>query len=165
MFKQLRHDILQTLSFLFSDRLANRMARIFSRKFIEQVRTSATDEFLELLLGAMSLAFNLSRMYRKNIRDFTAKYVFATADGSVGTTARFENGKMYVDEHPADQWTARVQFANAAALRRFLLGQQSQDILNSILANEVQVSGNLNYVYKFSFMARSLDRRLGGEAS
>ena len=38
---------------------------------------------------------------------------------------------------------------------------RDQDILNSLLANDVEVDGNLNYVYKFGFMARDLGHRLG----
>jgi hypothetical protein len=157
---QLRPQALRTLSFLFSDGLANRMTHLFSRKLVEQIRTCATDDFLEALFKAMDLAFCLSRSYRENIRDFSARYVFTTADGAVGVTAWFDDGEMHVDSKAAKEWTVHVQFTDAAALRRFLLGK-SQDILDSILANEVQVHGNINYIYKFGFMARDLQRRLG----
>jgi hypothetical protein len=45
-------------------------------------------------------------------------------------------------------------------LRAFLLSK-NQDILDSVLANTVEVDGNLNYIYKFGFMVRDLIRRLG----
>jgi hypothetical protein len=54
----------------------------------------------------------------------------------------------------------RVRFTDGAALRRFLFAED-QDILDSLLANEVELTGNLNYIYKFGFMARDLQRRLG----
>lgn len=160
MFMQLRNKVLSALSFLLSDGLAQRVSKLFTRRFVEQVRTSATDDFLELLLKAMNLAFCLSRAYRRELRDFAAKYVFATSDGKVGATARFYDGHMHVDEEPSEDFTVRVRFKDANALRRFLFGKK-QDILASVLANEVKVEGNINYVYKFGFMARELERHLG----
>ena len=56
--------------------------------------------------------------------------------------------------------TVTITFKDSAAVRRFLLSKD-QDILSSIMANEVEVDGNLNYVYKLGFMARDLTRRLG----
>ena len=41
------------------------------------------------------------------------------------------------------------------------LFSRDQDILDSLLANDVELDGNLNYIYKFGFMARDLGRRLG----
>jgi hypothetical protein len=159
--QRLRDPALQALSIVFSDSLAKRTAKLLSRRFLEQVRTSATDEFLELLLRSMDLAFLLSRSYRmSHLRDFSAKYVFTTADSSVGATARFNRGAMHVDDAPAEDWTVRVRFTDGAALRRFLFAED-QDILDSLLANEVELTGNINYVYKFGFMARDLQRRLG----
>jgi hypothetical protein len=53
-----------------------------------------------------------------------------------------------------------VTFKDPAALRRFLFSRD-QDVLARILANEIAVDGNLNYVYKFGFMVRDLVHRLG----
>jgi len=73
----------------------------------------------------------LSRSYREdNLEGFRARYVFATSDGKVGTTARFENGDMKVFEEAADDFTVRVRFKDAAALRRFLFAE-NQDVLKS----------------------------------
>lgn len=159
--QRLRDPALQALSFVLSASLAKRTAKLLSRRFVEQVRTTATDEFLELLLHSMDLAFLLSRSYRmSHLRNFSAKYVFTTADGSAGATARFDRGAMQVDDAPAEDGTVRVRFTDGAALRRFLFAED-QDILDSLLANEVELTGNLNYIYKFGFMARDLQRRLG----
>jgi hypothetical protein len=158
---RLRAPALQALSFVLSASLAKRTVKLLSRRFVEQIRTSATDEFLELLLHSMDLAFLLSRSYRmSHLRNFSAKYVFTTGDGSAGATARFDRGAMHVDDAPAKDWTVRVRFTDGAALRRFLFAED-QDILDSLLANEVELTGNLNYIYKFGFMAHDLQRRLG----
>jgi hypothetical protein len=86
--------------------------------------------------------------------------VFTTADGKLAATARFDNGDMHVDTKAASDWTVRVKFTDAAALRRFLFAT-GQDILGSILDNDVELDGNVNYVYKLGFMARDLEHRLG----
>lgn len=133
-----------------------------------------TDKFLELLLKGMEGAFSASKNriisaffdkfegYHKNIEGFNGRYLFRTSDNRVAASAIFENGDMDVREDAIDDWNVRVTFKNAAALRDFLFSQD-QDILNSILANEVEVDGNLNYIYKFGFMARDIKKRLGLE--
>jgi len=156
---KIKDQALKALSFVFSDRIANRITRVFSRRLTGQIRDGATDDLLELLLRGMAMAFLLSRSFRDNIRGFSAKYVFTTADGAVGATARFDGKSMHVDHKAADDWTVRVCFKDAAGLRRFLFGN-NQDVLESVLANDVEIDGNLNYIFKFGFLARDLERRL-----
>lgn len=160
MATKIKDHALKALSFMFSDRIANRVTRVFSRRLVEQIRDRATDDLLELLLDGMALAFLVSRSYRSNITGFSGRYVFATEDGPVGATAWFDGKRMHVAHRPSDDWTVRVRFKNAAGLRRFLFGK-NQDILDSILANDVEMDGNVNYIFKFGFMARDLERRLG----
>jgi hypothetical protein len=108
----------------------------------------------------MDMAFAVSRSFRKNIENFKGCYVFQTEDGAIKNSATFKNGDMEVFERVREDWDVRVTFKNSGALRAFLFSK-NQDILNSILKNEVDVDGNLNYIYKFGFMARDLMRRLG----
>ena len=56
----------------------------------------------------------------------------------------------------------KVEFADAGALNTFLFSK-SQDILDSLLDNTVKVEGNVNFIFKFGFMARDLGHRLGVE--
>lgn len=161
MLKALRRRVLRALSYVFSDGLSKRLSRVFSRKLVEQIRTRTTDDFLGMLLRGMDLAFALSRSYRKNnLERFRARYVFATSDGKVGATAQFEDGDMKIFDGAADDFTVRVRFKDAASLRRFLFAEK-QDVLDSLLNNEVELDGNVNYIYKFGYMARDLERRLG----
>lgn len=161
---KIREQALKALSFVFSDRVANRATRVFSRRLLEQIRDRATDDLLDLLLHGMAMAFLLSRSFRDNIRGFSAKYVFTTENDKVGVSAWFDGKVMHVDDKPAEDWTVRVRFKDAAGLRRFLFGK-NQDILDSILANDVEMDGNINYIFKFGFMARDLERRLGLRAA
>ena len=148
------------LSHIMPDPLANWTIRRFSRPIIRELSGAATDRFLELLLRSMDLAFVLCKSFRRNIESFNARYVFTTGDGEVDVTADFSDADMRVYDHAKDEFNVRVTFSDPSALRRFLFGKD-QDILNSLLANEVEVNGNLNYLYKFGFMAKDLGRRLG----
>lgn len=160
MMTKIRRTGLRVLAAALSEHAAENMARLMSRELVEQLRTRATDDFLELLLKAMDAAFCLSRSYRKHIENFAAIYVFTTADGKIAATMSFADGEVEVEEGAADDFTVRVTFVDGAALRRFLFAEH-QDILQSILASEVEVAGNVNYVYKFGYMARDLQRRMG----
>ncbi len=78
----------------------------------------------------------------------------------MAAAATFKDGDMKVHEEAVDDWNVCITFKDAAALNAFIFSRD-QDILDSLLANDVEVDGNLNYVYKFGFMARDLGRRLG----
>ena len=108
----------------------------------------------------MDLAFCLWPDYRRNIRDFEGRYLFRTADHSVTASAFFGDGEMHVRREEIPSWNVCITFRNASALRDFLFSR-NQDILDSLLKNEVEVQGNLNYIFKFGFMARDLFHRLG----
>ena len=144
------------------------LVKAFCRKLLKQLPGEVTDKFLELLLGGMDLAFLVWPGYSKNIEGFKGRYLFKTREIEtdrpvVDAAVTFENGDMKVDREPEDdpdKWDVRVTFKDAAALRDFMFSRD-QDILNSLLANDVEVDGNLNYVYKFGFMARDLGHRLG----
>jgi hypothetical protein len=138
---------------------------------IESLSGSIADWTLENLLDAMKLAFEASNAfpaallnlqgYHANIEGFNAVYAFATEDGAVRSAAMFKDGEMVVERDPdLDKWDIRVNFKDVDALWRFIFSGGS-DIVDSVLANDVQVYGNLNYLFKFGFMARDLKERLG----
>jgi hypothetical protein len=160
MSSSLRRSVLKPIPHVLGDRLGETLARVFSGSLKNQILGAVTDKFLELLLEGMDLAFCLSSSYRRNIDNFRARYAFRTADDMVGASALFADGNMIVLMKAADDWDTRVTFKDAAAFRRFIFSKD-QDILDSLLRNEVEVDGNLNLLYKFGFMARDLARRLG----
>lgn len=156
----LRKFALRFVSAVSPEGTQNSLVRRFSKPLAEELCGKVTDDFLELLLRGMDLSFCLSKGYRENIRDFEGTYVFRTDDGQVGCSAVFHDGTMEVDRGLQSAYQVRVSFKDPKALWRFLLAE-NQDILDSILANEVEVEGNLNYIYKFGFMVRDLQHRLG----
>jgi hypothetical protein len=132
----------------------------FSRRLADQLHGEVTNDFLELLLRGMAAAFLFSEDYRENIQGFTGTYVFRTADGRVDRSAVFRDGQMEIENAAPPACDVCISFKDAKALQRFLLAE-NQDILDSILANDVEVEGNLNYIYRFGFLVRDLQQRLG----
>jgi hypothetical protein len=151
---------LRAASSALPDRFHDSLVRLFSRPLAEQLYGKITGDFLQLLLGGMELACCASKDYRRNIENLQATYSFRTKDGRVGCSAVFHDGDMRVESTAKSPYDALISFKDAQALWRFLLSG-NQDVLNSILANEVDIDGNLNYIYKFAFMAADLERRLG----
>ncbi|MBZ5552815.1 MAG: hypothetical protein LAO21_08860 [Acidobacteriia bacterium] len=160
MASTIRKLALRLVSAMSSEGTQSSLVRRFSRPLADQLCGKVTDDFMELLLRGMELSFCLSKGYRENIRGFEGTYVFRTDDGKVGCTAVFHDGEMAVDSGVRTPYEVRVSFKDPKALWRFLLAE-NQDILDSILANEVEVDGNLNYIYRFGFLARDLQHRLG----
>lgn len=131
----------------------------FMRKLRNELAGAATDKFLEALLAGMDVSFSLSPGYRKSIEGFTGSYVFETAEGLVAAACTFKDGEMEVHTQPVPEYNVRIVFKNPKALRDFLLSED-QEILSSVLRNEVEIEGNINYIYKFGFMAKDLKHRL-----
>ena len=160
MASKINRRILRQIPNIFSDNAGFFFIKFWLRDLRKELEGRVTDKFIELLLMGLNLAFDLSKSFRKNIRNFEGRYLFRTTDNLVAASAIFKNGNMDVRDETIDDWDARISFKDAAALRDFIFSRD-QDILDSILANTVEVDGNLNYVYKFGFMARDLSRRLG----
>lgn len=134
-----------------------------TRSFGETWENIWTGWFLKFFLWIFKKAFDLSEDFRENIKDFEAKYVFKTEKGTVVEAVMFKNGAMEVDhKNKDDHPNVTVIFKDADVLKRYLFSiGQDQDILELILANDVQLDGNWNYVHKFLFMVSDLRRRLG----
>ncbi len=158
----LKRTVLNILS--YSDRISTMILRRISKPLEKQLSDNLTDHFIGILLNGMDMAFWLSRDYRKNIKNFKGRYLFCTSNGAVAAAVAFDKSNMTVIPQPPAAWdyTTRVTFKNSRAIKDFLYSQ-NQDILQSILRNDVKVDGNLNYIYKFGFMARDLLKRLGIE--
>lgn len=155
-----RRFLLALLSRLLPERLVLRLYQGRVAALVRALEGFLMDKFLEILLGAMEFAFLLLRGYRRNIAGFSGAYLFRTADGKVAAGAHFAHGRMKVLREAFPTYDVAITFKDSAALRRFLFSRD-QDILASILSCEVEVDGNLNYIYKFGFLAHDLLRRFG----
>ncbi len=118
-------------------------------------------EALRRVLNGMRLMLVLDADFRRNIEGFRGRILFRGADSSFAVAAEFERGKMTVAGDGIDDPNATVTFRDQEALRDFLASNRP-DFLNAILTQSLRVEGNLNYVYKFAYMANHLQTALMG---
>ena len=97
--------------------------------------------------------FIISPKYRKNLKNFKGVYIFKDRKNpDVAVSVIFENERMTVHNGNYNNANVKVEFKDEAALLRLLLSG-SIDIIGSILSQDIEVTGNLNYLYKFGYMA------------
>ncbi|WP_136806028.1 hypothetical protein [Desulfosediminicola flagellatus] len=125
----------------------------------QAVEGEAAEGFLEMLLKAMRMAFIILPDYRESIRKFDGSYQFTSADGVMSMAAVFSNGRMRVTETKITHPDITITFRDGKTLFKFLLAPK-QDILGSMLAQDVKTDGNLNYLYRFGYLAKKLQLML-----
>lgn len=69
--------------------------------------------------------------------------------------ALFADNRLEVRQEEIDNPDITILFKDGKALMGYLLTPKP-DILGSMLRQEVSLDGNLNYLYKFAFMAKRL---------
>ena len=130
-------------------------------KFLNALEDEAAETFLEMLLLFMRLKFMFDPSYRRNIENFKGRYQFKSRDNKITVLVEFDNGKMDIKETLSEDVDVTVIFKDGRSLMNFLLSQ-NRDVLRGLLNNEITVNGNLNYIYKFAFMANDLQLELTG---
>ncbi|HET6420011.1 MAG TPA: hypothetical protein VFG19_07635 [Geobacteraceae bacterium] len=133
------------------------------KRFVECLESELVEDFLEVLLWFMKIAFMADGDFRRNIKDFTAKYMFRSVDGSITVAAVFDDDHLEVMEEEIPNPHITVIFKDSKALMNYLLTPKP-DVLGSMLRQEVTLDGNLNYLYKFAFMAKRLQLMATGNA-
>ena len=130
-------------------------------KFLNTLEDEAAETFLEVLLLFMKLKFMFDPSYRRNIENFKGRYQFKSRDNKITVLVELDNGKMDIKETLSEDVDVTVIFKDGRSLMNFLLSQ-NRDVLRGLLNNEITVTGNLNYIYKFAFMANHLQLELTG---
>ena len=125
------------------------------KEFSDCLCSECAEDFLQLLLGLMSVVFMLDHGFRRNIAGFNGRYQFRSRDGSISVAALFGDNRLEVREEEIPDPDITVLFKDGKALMGYLLAPKP-DILGSLLRQEVALDGNLNYLYKFAFMAKRL---------
>lgn len=126
-----------------------------SQKLLQCIEVEGTEEFLELLLRTMGLCLACNPEYRKNIHHFTGRYQFESDDLTLQVSAVFQHNTMTLTDGAIDTPDIVIKFKDPAVLRNFLLAPK-QDILDAILKQSIRLDGNLNYLFKFAYMAKRL---------
>ena len=130
-------------------------------RFLNALEDETAETFLKALLLFMKLKFMFDPSYRKNIENFKGRYQFKSKGDGVAVLVEFDNGKMDIKEKLANDVDITCTFKDGKALINFLLSRD-RDILRRLLNNEVTLTGNLNYIFKFAFMANHLQLELTG---
>ena len=133
----------------------NMILKSAMKNFMDSISSEFAEDFLQFLLGLMSVVFIFDHDFRKNIEGFKGRYQFKSKDGSITVAALFENDLLEVREEVIPDPDITVLFKDGKALMGYLLTPKP-DILGSMLRQEVSLDGNLNYLYKFAFMAKRL---------
>ncbi|OPY90501.1 MAG: hypothetical protein A4E72_00614 [Syntrophus sp. PtaU1.Bin208] len=125
------------------------------KQFSDCLTSEFAEDFLQLLLGLMSIVLLLNPGFRKNIEGFNGRYQFKSRDGCINVAALFEDDHLKVRKGSIPNPNITVYFKDGKALMNYLLTPKP-DILGSILRQEVSLDGNFNYLCKFAFMAKRL---------
>jgi hypothetical protein len=139
----------------------NPLLKTAMENFLGALSSEFAENFLELLLSLMSVVFLVDRDFRKNIERFTGRYQFRSKDGRITVAALFADDRLEVRREEIDNPDITILFKDGKALMGYLLTPKP-DILGSMLRQEVSLDGNLNYLYKFAFMAKRLQLMAAG---
>lgn len=140
----------------------NLILKTAMNNFSKCLLSEFAEDFLQILLNLMSIVFLVDRDFRKNIEGFNGRYQFKSKDGSINVYALFADNRLEVHEGDLSDPDITIYFKDGKALMSYLLTPKP-DILGSILHQEVSLDGNLNYLYKFAFMAKRLQLIASGD--
>ena len=130
-------------------------------KFLNSLEDEAAEAFLQGLFFLLKVKFALDPAFRRNIENFQAVYQFKSKDDGFGVLLEFANGDLSFRQGLSDDATITIIFKDGGSLIRYLISQK-KDVFQALLHNEIQVSGNLNYIYKLGFLANHLQLELTG---
>jgi hypothetical protein len=131
------------------------------KRFLKCLESGTAENFLQLTLNLMRLAFKLDKDFRQNIIGFTGICQFRSIDNSITIAAVFNGKDMEVKKALVPEANVAVIFRDGRALLNYLL-TSDRDILRMLLNNEVIIKGNVNYIMKFGYMANHLQLALSG---
>jgi hypothetical protein len=159
-------------------RVFKRLRKTALHSFSDSLEDEAAEELFMTSLGLMEIMFLINSDYRRNIEEFQGTYLFRSKDSGATVLVQFDRGQMRtmedVLEEDSPKADATVTFKNGRAMINFLFNPIARiwedltdeeigvdrphtiDIMESLRRNEVNFTGNLNYLYRFAFMANHL---------
>ncbi len=131
----------------------------FRKCLSKEMTEEVGEEFLKILLKLLNVARYLDDYLQKSIDGFNGRIQFRNRNNAIRVLAEFKENRLDSRELDPDEELsplpdATIIFKNYEALMNFLLPKGGKrDVLRSLLQNEVQFEGNLNYIYRFGFLA------------
>ena len=113
------------------------------------------EEFLKQLLDLMYLKLRRKNRYKELVEDFTAVYIFQGQKKGAYFVVEFKNNKIYLSKKRMKKWDFRVYFRDERYLYKFVLGEDGE-YQQAVHEEEVEYTGNLNYMRRFTFIARTI---------
>jgi hypothetical protein len=132
------------------------------KTFLRLLEEEVTDGFLMALLQFLRFSCCLDDYLRRSIKDFKGSIELRSEDKGIRVLAEFKDGylnpkKLKPNEPLVPPANAGVVFKDPKAVKNFLLPPGGltgrRDVLHSYLNNEIKLEGNLNYIYRFGFLA------------
>lgn len=159
---------LEGLSEEIQSAMIEKQLKTLKNEIENEITGEALDNLLYLLLKAMGLLFLINKDYRKNIKDFTASYVICSRDKKIDVSVVFKKinvlfthqDGMEVKNTIVKNPTTTVTFKDGKAMVAFLLSGNT-DVIAGMLNNQLSVSGNLNYIFKFVYLLWLIPELLG----
>ena len=149
--------------------------RKLKKSSFDDLNDEMAEELLQAMLYWMNKKLSKDTAYRKNIEGFHGTYFFKSEDLGATVLVEFKNGQMRQTENVTEEDSAKanivVTFKDGNAFKDFLLAPfkgiwkdlfdekigvdraHTFDVMENIRKNEVNVIGNLNYFYRFGFIA------------
>ena len=137
------------------------IADLMKSRWVEMAKSEYGHKLLTGLLKLMNLAFSMDTSLRKNLENFDGHYLFRIEEEDYAVAARFNENGITVKQGEPEQTDICIRFRNARVLSDFLLSSDP-DILDAVLKQDVAIDGNLNYLFKFAYMAKQLQQTLMG---
>ena len=137
------------------DKITNSAQKRLWENFRDAFSSKVAENFLETLLNLMKIVFVVNPDYRRNIENFKGRYQFLSKDERLKVGVVFGGGRMKVVDEKIERPDITIAFRDGKTLLDFIFSPR-QDILGAMLRHDVETAGNLNYLYKFGFMAKQL---------
>ena len=155
--------------------------------FLFGLAPRTAEEILEIFIWLMRLRLKLDtvlrwfrlRPYRPYFESFHGCCQFIARDGSVKLLIKFDNGTVNMHEGIDPNADVTIAYADGRAVMNCLLSpiwnlfERRQDqkasepdtfnVLDGVLNNTIQISGNPSYLFRFGFLANYLLLELTGE--
>lgn len=159
-------------------------------ELLDSMTDDTAGAVLEGLLLLMKIKLGIDPEFRRNIQNFpqkTVRYLFATKSRAVNIPVEFAAGAMRwpisdglvqrmwsrlwswwgrVRQPSAPPADVTLEFAHGRALLTYLFKYgvlKNRDLLGSLLKNDIRTVGNVNYLFKFAFMANHMLLEVSGD--
>jgi hypothetical protein len=132
-----------------------------NKRLARDIENDMLDNFLEHILKMMGNYLFIDTKFRRNIKDFKARYTFKDRKGRIAASVIFQkhpffkHDQMIVKEDAIKNTNVTVIFKDGKALKDFLFSGDP-DVFDFVLGNKLRFEGNLNYIFKFTYMVRHL---------